>query len=297
MLAKVIAHGPDRPTALRRLRAALDDTRVLGMTVNTAFLRRLLADPAVVQGRLDTGLVEARLDALVDTAVPPEVPVAAALSAQRALEPVREPGTWIDPFSVPSGWRIGEPAWTVHRFRVGDGEPVEVRVRRPRHTVDAYDVSYDGGTPSSAALHAEGAEGVMLTWNGITHNFDHAVERTAAGELVHWLARGADTWRLRPFDPVDPSSADAAGAADGALSAPMPGTVTVVKAAVGDQVTAGQTVLVVEAMKMEHALIAPFDGILAEVRVEPGRSVAMDEILAVIAPLDVGAANTQDGAP
>ncbi|NEE23960.1 acetyl-CoA carboxylase biotin carboxylase subunit, partial [Streptomyces sp. SID7982] len=78
MLAKVIAHGPDRPTALRRLRAALADTVTLGVPTNAGFLRRLLAHPDVVAGALDTGLVAREADALADPGVPPEVYEAAA---------------------------------------------------------------------------------------------------------------------------------------------------------------------------------------------------------------------------
>ncbi len=109
MLAKVIAYGPDRATALRRLRAALAETVTLGVQTNAGFLRRLLAHPAVVAGELDTGLVEREVDALVPAEVPDEVYEAAAAVRLDALEPRGE--GWTDPFSVPSGWRLGgEPA-------------------------------------------------------------------------------------------------------------------------------------------------------------------------------------------
>ncbi|WP_405539334.1 acetyl/propionyl-CoA carboxylase subunit alpha [Streptomyces sp. NBC_00075] len=290
MLAKVIAHGPDRETALRRLRAALDDTRVLGVTVNTGFLRRLLDDPDVAAGRLDTGLVEARLDSLVRAPMPPEVPVTAALLARGALSTTSADGSgWANPFSAGTGWRIGSPAWSTHRFASGDGEPVEVRVRAVNppggHESGGHEVSVDGAEPVQASLRGGPPGSVLLSWSGATRRFDHAVEHTAAGE-VHWLARGADTWRLRAADPLRLAGTKAAGeGSGGSLTAPMPGTVTLVKAAVGDTVTAGQTVLVVEAMKMEHALTAPFDGTVVELRAVPGANVAMDELLAVIEPL------------
>ncbi|MEU1178616.1 biotin carboxylase N-terminal domain-containing protein [Streptomyces sp. NPDC005820] len=286
MLAKVIAHGPDRATALRRLRAALDDTRVHGVTVNAGFLRRLLDDGDVVAGRLDTGLVEARLGSLVQAPVPPEVPLAAALAAQLAREPAtgQDPRAWVDPFSVPSGWRIGGPAWTTHRFVDGDRAPIEIRLRRTAHGPSPYEVSCEGAAPLPVDLRGDGTGRVLLTWDGKTRRLDHTVETTAAGEVVHWLSRGADTWRLRTFDPVAAAGADAGATAGGALTAPMPGTVTLVKATVGDTVIAGQVVLVVEAMKMEHALTAPFDGTVAELRAAPGATVALDEVLAVVEP-------------
>ncbi len=283
MLAKVIAHGPDRATALRRLRAALDGTRVLGVTVNTGFLRRLLDDPDVAAGRLDTGLVEARLETLAHAPVPPEVPVAAALAVHAALGPATTTGgdAWVDPFSVPSGWRIGGPAWTTYRFTPGDGEPVEVKVRATR-TPGEHEVAIGDGPPSTAAIDVRPG-GLLLRWNGLTARFDHAVERSSSGD-VHWLARGADVWRLRAADLLHPAGPTAAETGDGVLVAPMPGTVTVVKASAGDTVTAGQAVVIVEAMKMEHALTAPFDGTVAELRAAPGVSVAIDEVLAVIEP-------------
>ncbi|MFD5160866.1 acetyl/propionyl/methylcrotonyl-CoA carboxylase subunit alpha [Streptomyces hawaiiensis] len=298
MLAKVIAHGPDRATALRRLRAALDDTRVHGVTVNAGFLRRLLDDGDVVAGRLDTGLVEARLGSLVHAMMPPEVPLAAALAAQLAREPAtgQDPQAWVDPFSVPSGWRIGGPAWSTHRFLDGDRAPIEIRVRRTPHGPGRYEVSCEGAAPLSADLRGDGTGRVLLTWGGQTQRLDHTVETTAAGDVVHWLSRGADTWRLRTFDPVAAAGADAGATAGGALTAPMPGTVTLVKAAVGDTVTAGQVVLVVEAMKMEHALTAPFDGTVAELRAAPGATVALDEVLAVVEPAATDEATNEEAA-
>ncbi|MFH0174837.1 acetyl/propionyl/methylcrotonyl-CoA carboxylase subunit alpha, partial [Streptomyces cacaoi] len=129
MLSKVIAYGPDRETALRKLRAALAETVTLGVQTNAGFLRRLLAHPAVVAGELDTGLVEREAATLVAADVPQDVYAAAALLRQAALTPV--PGTgWVDPFSVADGWRLGgEPAWTAHHLHVPGHDPVTVRVR------------------------------------------------------------------------------------------------------------------------------------------------------------------------
>ncbi|WP_202541495.1 biotin carboxylase N-terminal domain-containing protein, partial [Streptomyces sp. SID2563] len=99
MLSKVIAYGPDRATALRRLRVALADTVVLGVPVNAGFLRRLLAHPAVVAGELDTGLVEREVAALVPEGVPEEVYAAAALLRQHTASAAARPapGAWADP--------------------------------------------------------------------------------------------------------------------------------------------------------------------------------------------------------
>ncbi|MYU14659.1 acetyl/propionyl-CoA carboxylase subunit alpha, partial [Streptomyces sp. SID8361] len=101
----------------------------------------------------------------------------------------------------------------------------------------------------------------------------------------HWLGRDGDAWRVVGHDPVEEALRGGAAAAHaGELTAPMPGTVTVVKAAVGEEVTAGQGLLVVEAMKMEHLISAPHDGTVTELEVTPGSTVAMDQLLAVVTP-------------
>ncbi|MFI1616397.1 biotin carboxylase N-terminal domain-containing protein [Streptomyces lydicus] len=259
MLAKVIAHGPDRESALRRLRAALAQTVTLGVPTNAGFLRRLLAHPDVVSGELDTGLVEREAAGLVDTEVPAEVYAAAAAVRQAALEPAADAGGWRDPFAAPSGFRLG-------------GEPVPVRhwLRVPGHDPVAYDV-----LPGSPAGQVE-ADRVRVTVDGVTHTFHRSGD---------WLGRDGDSWQVTDHDPVA-AALRGAGRAHGAetLAAPMPGTVTVVKVAVGDEVAAGQGLLVVEAMKMEHVISAPHAGTVTELDVTAGATVAMDQILAVIAP-------------
>ncbi|GHD99261.1 ATP-binding protein [Streptomyces alanosinicus] len=251
MLSKVIAYGPDRETALRRLRAALAQTVTLGVPTNAGFLRRLLAHPAVVQGDLDTGLVERVVDDLVSTDVPEEVYEAAAAVRARALEP-RTDG-WVDPFSVPSGWRLG-----------GTPKPpaFHLRVQDP--------VTY---TPRGTATVTH--DTVSVTLDGVRHAFRRAGD---------WIGRDGDAWQVRDHDPVAASLGRSAHAGADSLTAPMPGTVTVVKVAVGDEVAAGQSLLVVEAMKMEHVISAPHAGTVAELDVSAGTTVAMDQVLAVIAP-------------
>ncbi|WP_405581818.1 biotin carboxylase N-terminal domain-containing protein [Streptomyces sp. NBC_01190] len=269
MLAKVIAYGPDRPTALRRLRAALADTVVLGLDTNTGFLRRLLGHPAVVAGELDTGLIDRDAAGLVPAEVPDEVYQVAALLRQRALAPAPGAGGWTDPFSVPSGWRLGgEPAWTVHHLRVPGRDPVTARVR------DGL-VRVGDGAAVEARLVVDG-ERALLHREGTVLAFHHAGE---------WLGRDGDAWQVRTHDPVAAALRGAAsGAGGGALTAPMPGTVTVVKVAKGDEVTAGQSLLVVEAMKMEHVITAPHGGTVSEIDVTVGTAVTMDQVLAVVTP-------------
>ncbi|WP_331445604.1 acetyl/propionyl/methylcrotonyl-CoA carboxylase subunit alpha [Streptomyces xanthochromogenes] len=254
MLSKVIAYGPDRATALRKLRAALADTVTLGVPTNAGFLRRLLAHPAVVAGELDTGLVEREADSLVPDGVPDAVYAAAAAVRLDALRPVPAEG-WTDPFSVPSGWRIGgEPAPLAFPLRIAGLEPV--------------------AHPAPAAATVT-ADRVTVELDGITHTFHRAGS---------WLGRDGDSWNVLDHDAVEAAlSGRSHGGAD-TLAAPMPGTVTVVKVAVGDQVDAGQSLLVVEAMKMEHVISAPHAGTVTELDVTPGSTVAMDQVLAVVTP-------------
>ncbi|WP_142195310.1 acetyl/propionyl/methylcrotonyl-CoA carboxylase subunit alpha [Streptomyces calvus] len=253
MLSKVIAYGPDRASALRKLRAALAQTVTLGVQTNAGFLRRLLAHPAVVSGDMDTGLVEREADSLVSTEVPEEVYEAAAAVRLDALRP-RGDG-WTDPFSVPDGWRLGgTPKPAVFHLRVTD--PVE---HTPRGT------------------HTVTDDSVSVTLDGVRHTFHRAAD---------WLGRDGDAWHVRDHDPVAASLTRAGQAGADSLTAPMPGTVTVVKVAVGDEVSAGQSLLVVEAMKMEHVISAPHAGTVTELDVAPGTTVAMDQVLAVIAPVE-----------
>ncbi|MFB7905670.1 biotin carboxylase N-terminal domain-containing protein [Kitasatospora sp. NPDC056076] len=339
MLAKVIAYGPDRPTALRRLRAALADTRILGVTTNTGFLRRLLAHPDVVAGRLDTGLVErtaqqqpallvaphspsnaaaptaAAPDAAAPTATDPadasasEPPspahllyYAAALARHLDLTPAADPGGWTDPFSLPSGWRLGgTPAWTTHRLRTPGQDPVSVRIRSitAGNVTDATDnasgaareveLQLDAG-PVHRARATLVAERLHLTVDGLQTAFALATDATPglpAGPVT-WLGIEGDAWPMHAYDPVV-ESAGGASAHHGALTAPMPGTVTVVKTTAGETVRKGQPLLVLEAMKMEHVIAAPHDGVVAELRATAGATVAMEDLLVVVTPAEAAA--------
>ncbi|MFC9338299.1 biotin carboxylase N-terminal domain-containing protein [Streptomyces sp. NPDC057020] len=254
MLSKVIVHAEDRPTALRRLRAALADTVTLGVPTNAGFLRRLLAHPDVVSGALDTGLVERDAESLVPVGVPEEVYAAAAAVRLAGLAPASG-GGWTDPFSVPSGWRLG-------------GSPAALH----------FPVRAAG----LEAVTAEAPPGARVTESSVTVTVDGVVHRFhRAGD---WLGREGDSWHVMDHDPVAAALSGARHGGADTLAAPMPGTVTVVKVAVGDEVEAGQSLLVVEAMKMEHVISAPHAGTVTELDVMPGSTVAMDQILAVVAP-------------
>jgi acetyl-CoA/propionyl-CoA carboxylase biotin carboxyl carrier protein len=295
MLAKVAAWGPDRPTALRRLDAALADTAVLGVTTNVSFLRGLLADPGVRAGHLDTGLVERVAPRLAGATRAPgnAALAAAALARVLALEPA---GPATDPWGIPDGWRPGERAWTKFRLCAGGDAPVEVRVRGLASAGAEVVVAGDGdgdGAPVAARAQlrpADPAAGdaatsgtdLIVTVNARTVRYAYAATDGTDG-LVTWLGRDGAAWAIADAAPAALRGARA-GDTDGTVRSPMPGTVLAVHVSLGQAVSAGQPVLVVEAMKMEHTVTAPVGGVIAELAAKPGQQVAMEQTLAVIGP-------------
>ncbi len=263
LLVKIIAHGPDRDTALRRLDGALARTSILGLGTNTGFLRALLADADVRAGRLDTGLVERGIQGWVGEELPDDVAATAGLLALLALEPA---GPVVDPFAIPGGWRVGEPAWT--RWQLLGTDLVEVRTRG---RAAAAEVAVGKGPPVAASASCTGGD-LVVTLDGITRHYTFARD----GAMV-WLGRDGHSWMLRELETARRASDDVAGA--GPVRAPMPGTVTVVDVAEGQRVSAGARLLVVEAMKMEHALTAPIDGVVRDLHARPGGTVKRDAVL------------------
>ncbi|MFF5971839.1 biotin carboxylase N-terminal domain-containing protein [Streptomyces sp. NPDC012769] len=281
MLSKVIVHAPDRPTALRKLRAALGELVTLGVPTNAGFLRRLLAHPDVVSGDLDTGLVERDAESLVVSGVPEEVYAAAALVRLFPAAPAGTGSSWRDPFDARTGWRLGgTPAWTVLHFRVPGHEPVAVRARGAARSAELL-LGEDTDAVSAALAGDATGSALVVTVDGVTHRFT-----VAASPEGLWLGRDGDSWHVLDYDPVAAALSGARHGGADTLAAPMPGTVTVVKVAVGDEVEAGQSLLVVEAMKMEHVISAPHAGTVTELDVTPGTTVAMDQVLAVVTPRD-----------
>ena len=269
MLAKVIAWGDDRAEALHRLDHALAETAVLGVTTNIGFLRRLLADPDVQAGALDTGLVERKLDALAVSAVPEAVLAAAAVA------PLAATRSESDPWQQLTGWRHGGPASIRRELDlVGTGR-VEIRVC-PLGAGGRWSLELpaDGGR-RVVALDEESPDGgrLRLTIDGRVFHV-----ASASHGATTYLACGGETWTV-----TEVSQRGAGGGSrahdDGGVRSPMPGTVIAVSVAPGDAVTKGQAMAIVEAMKMEHTLTAPFDGEVSAVHVTAGNSVALDQLL------------------
>jgi acetyl-CoA/propionyl-CoA carboxylase biotin carboxyl carrier protein len=144
----------------------------------------------------------------------------------------------------------------------------------------------DGAGPVAASA-APGPDGLLVTYAGQTRRYACARDGSrAAGSGasrggVIWLGAGGHTWMVREEEALAVRR-DQAGSADGTVRSPMPGTVQAVTVTEGQPVTAGQPLIIVEAMKMEHTVTAPLDGTVTELLVKGGQQVAMDETLAVV---------------
>jgi acetyl-CoA/propionyl-CoA carboxylase biotin carboxyl carrier protein len=246
MLAKIIAHGPDRATALERLTNALDQTVVLGLTTNLRFLRWLVQQPVIRDG-------QARTDTL-DRIWPPddwtsltEIPDDAWQLAARKL-------TGTDAWS--DGWRANGP----RALRLSSDETARA-VRLPTPASDApTDITRETIAPAFVLV----------------------------GDVVHLDLAGRSTaFRLAPPPDVDRAARAAAHSHAGGpaeILAPMPGSILKVHATAGSSVDAGDPIVTLEAMKMEHIVAAPIPGTVAEVRVRPAEQVARGDLLAIVEP-------------
>jgi acetyl-CoA/propionyl-CoA carboxylase, biotin carboxylase, biotin carboxyl carrier protein len=274
MLAKVAALAPTREEAVDRLDRALASTVVLGVPTNVAFLRALLADPDVRAGRLDTGLIERRVADLVRPSVPDEE---AALAAALGDIAVAGAATAADGsvFGRLVGWRVGGPAWVRHLLAVGD-HTVEVHVRGG---ADGATVRLASGEEAAAAAVLDGAH-LHVTVDGVTRTWAYARD-----ERGTWVGLDGATWLVRER-PVGRASDDAAAAGVGPLVSPLPGTVTAVHVSRGEAVSAGQPVVTVEAMKMEHVVRAPAPGVVVELDATVGQVVPLEAVLARLAPVE-----------
>jgi acetyl-CoA/propionyl-CoA carboxylase biotin carboxyl carrier protein len=270
MLAKVIAHGPDRATALARLDRALASFAIAGVATNAAFSRALLARDDVRAGKQDTGLLERVLAELA--VAPPEDLAAAAMVAAAG-------GAW------PAGpWRRALDGQG--EARVGDGR-VSVGERSwaaagPR-AVTAIEAANAGARASSAAGATDAGVAAGDGFAGECFIALDGVQRryvVAVGDGAVWVARDGHHLEVR----TERHARGGAGAAAGSLEAPMPGTVLLVHVADGDTVAEGDVLLVLESMKMELSITAPHAGTVAGLALAPGDRVALKQpLVAVVA--------------
>lgn len=267
MLSKVIAHGPDRDTALLRLDRALADTEVLGVRTNTDFLRFLLADPDVRRGALDTGLLDRRAGDFRPADVTDEQFIAAAVTRWLRTWPAAPRGPW----EIPNGWRIGSPAPTVLRLEGGD-RLVHVAITG---APTAASVAVDDAEPRPLTATLDGAV-LTMTLDDIRIRY-----RVAEADGPIWVAGADGVVAVREVAEPSLRGGDEQ-LTDAQILSPMPGSVIAVHVQPGTEVAAGTPVVVVEAMKMEHTLTAPVAGTV-ELLVAAGDQVQVEQVLARIA--------------
>jgi propionyl-CoA carboxylase alpha chain/3-methylcrotonyl-CoA carboxylase alpha subunit len=269
MLAKLVSHGPSREAATENLTQACRASRVWPVKTNAWFLARCLADERFIAGEVDTGFIDERVDTL--TARPEPSPRAvAALAANLALEDVTDFAT--SPAEVWThglfGYRLNSPAEAPLRLRLDDRtfdavlsiagrEAVEVRV-------------------GDETFHAEKKAEYGVTVDG----YEYRIGDAGDDAKVVFEAGAAF-----PFGLHAAGGAIAVDPGGDTLRAPMPGRIVSISRAVGSHLKPGDTVLTLEAMKMEHALKAPLEGVLAELNVQEGDQVTENAVLARLEPL------------
>jgi propionyl-CoA carboxylase alpha chain len=281
MLAKLIAWAPARPTAARLLASALDRARIHGPATNRSLLASVLRDPVFLSGQANTSFLNGYdLASLVPSAETCRLSAAAAALAGAAAN--RAAARFAA--ELPGGWRnlVSQPQRASF-----DGPQGRVEI--------AYQWQRDGITlvPEPGPAAGEPMPG-LDTPVVVTAAPDHAVLEVAGVRYRFDVTRSGDTvWVDSAFGHVTlvcvPRLPEPAIIAEpGSLVAPMPGNVVRIDAAVGQQLSAGQPVLVLEAMKMEHQIASPADGRLTEIRVAPGDQVQAGDVLATVAAETAG---------
>ena len=267
MLSKVIAWAPDRAGAIARLVRALADTTVLGVTTNIEFLTHLLRHPEVVAGDLDTGLIDRVLQRMEFAAPDEDLVTRAALILHATDWPISVISQW----QVPNGWRLGGDAPSRYRLRVGEAAFVVSVWGTP----DAATVSVDGGAERPASVALDDATARVRIGS-----MSSTVRYVVADDGLH-LADGSVAWTVVDDRTTPRDEADAVSVPE--LRSPMPGSVVAVPVEDGARVASGDPVLIVEAMKMEHVLRAPTDGIVT-LLVTLGSQVGGGDVVATVTP-------------
>ncbi|HET9651224.1 MAG TPA: biotin carboxylase N-terminal domain-containing protein [Usitatibacter sp.] len=269
MIAKLVVHGRDRAEAARRMQAALAGTSLLGVRTNLAFLERVVRHPAFLAGDTDTGFIERhRADLLPPLSeVPVEALVAAAarvfLDERRAVQS-RPASPWNDT----TGWRLNQPALRRMEFHRADGSIAAVEA--VMHA-DHAQVRVDGRT-HRVTLGPSSGDRLQIALDEETYfaNVSRLGERLCAV-----TPRGR--FELELVDPFHYEPADTLP--DARLTALMPGRVVKLMANAGDSVTKGQPLLILEAMKMEHTIVSPRDGVIERAAFAEGELVPADALL------------------
>ncbi|TWI11962.1 acetyl/propionyl/methylcrotonyl-CoA carboxylase subunit alpha [Aerolutibacter ruishenii] len=278
MIAKLIVWDADRPAALARLRAALAQCEINGPKSNIEFLERLSRHPAVVEATIDTGYLDRHLDEFMPVADTVDIDlllaatVAELLGQERATrDAAAGSNDPTSPWAIADGWRLGHGGRRALAF-LHRGERIELLAQG---SAGEYRIEHAGTVHAIAGARLSN-DMLSLRIDGKGRRFDVIEQDTHL--VVH---DGVQRLRLDPV-PMYRSEQGQGGSGADRVLAPMPGRVVVVKAAPGDEVEAGQEVMVIEAMKMELSLKAPRAGKVAEVRAASGDFVEADTALVVL---------------
>ncbi|MEP7155241.1 MAG: acetyl/propionyl/methylcrotonyl-CoA carboxylase subunit alpha [Betaproteobacteria bacterium] len=267
MIAKLITWGSDRAEATRRMQNALAETEVLGVKTNLEFLQQLVRHPAFLAGDTDTGFIVKHRELLMKPATANDLTLAAACAQLLAGE---ESTLTANPWSLHNGWRLNGASSRLIEFTLrGIEEPVECHV-----DIDAgvrYFTRGDGERAIfSWQVRDDGSLKVTLG-NGKT-----ALRVLRAGDQFTVITAQGRT-SLTLFDPFYFEQEDTGAA--GRLTAMMPGRVVKVMASAGDSVKKGQPLIIMEAMKMEHTIVSPKDGVVDRVAFKENDLVPADAVL------------------
>jgi 3-methylcrotonyl-CoA carboxylase alpha subunit len=285
MIAKIIAWGEDRPAAVGRLRRALAETAILGLRTNLGFLARVAADGDFAAAAVDTGFIERHRETLLPKHGPaPDAALAAAALSRlvaRAEAAEAEAMRSSDPFSPwarGDGWRLVAAGRQDVVLRDGTDERGVAALARGRGWLLRF---ADRDIAAECELQPDGA--LALGLDGVKRRvrvLDHG------SEIAVFI--DGESWRFEEVDPLAPGAGDDPTA--GKLTAPMPGRVTRLLVEAGAKIRRGEPLMVIEAMKMEHTITAPADGVVAAVRFAAGELVEEGAELIALASPDGGGA-------
>jgi 3-methylcrotonyl-CoA carboxylase alpha subunit len=252
MIAKIVVYADRREETARSLALATSFVRCWPVKTNASFLVNALQDGDFISGNIDTGLIPRKLDSLVPSATP----------SATALQSVAH--------------------MIVDKLKGGQPEDIrETYLGRQKQVWTELDGFRVNGEATATVLRLTDGRNVFeVTFDEISMDASRWVERVDDGYLVDDLG---STFVLRE---AATTGAASASEADGAITSPMPGRVIAVDVRQGDSVKAGQKLLTLEAMKMEHSLAAPFDGIVAELHASEGGQVTEGTMLVRIEPAD-----------
>jgi acetyl/propionyl-CoA carboxylase alpha subunit len=267
MLAKVVAYAPTREEAAFALAQGLADTEVYGPTTNRELLVRVLRSAEFLAGDTDTGFLD-RADVAALSAPLGRDHTTHALAASIAGQAARRATARVQQ-TIPSGWRNAPSQMQIREWDTPDGR-IRVAYRFDRNGL----IAELDGDPVSVELHSASSSVVDLTVAGVRRVF-----RTFARDRDVWVSSPLGHSELRKVPRFPDLTVEEA---PGSLLSPMPGRVIAIGPAEGSEVAVGETIVTIEAMKMEHSVRSPVDGVVTSIPVVVGQQVDADQVLAVV---------------